>query len=211
MGDPRAGWIVTGTGSLTPNDATDWEAALAQLKRVRETTLLPLGLDVKGTLVALGEDDAVLARVRVEGAAVEVHLEAPTDVDVERKAWMNALRGPSAEMRKAAAQHLGAWSDAEVLQALAEAATSDGEVSVRIAAFETLGELGEAAVPVRAKVASCLDDVQPFIRDWATYALGRMGAAAKDALPALQALTSDREDGPRYGALDAIRRIRAAM
>jgi len=45
------------------------------------------------------------------------------------------------------------------------------------------------------------------VRYWATFALGRMGPAARVALPALGRLRSDREDGPKYGAIDAIKRL----
>ncbi|MBX7193594.1 MAG: HEAT repeat domain-containing protein [Sandaracinaceae bacterium] len=185
--------------------------SVSQLGRVRATILLPLGLEVSGTLVALGEDDRLLARLTVEGAAVDVRLEPASDEDAEREAWLTSLRASDPELRKVAVQQLGSWNDTDVVEALAHAAAADRELAVRIAALESLGDRGEDAARVLPTVAACLGDAAPFVRYWATYALGRMGAAAKDTLPALEALTSDREDGPRYGAADAIRRIRAAL
>ena len=211
VGDPRAGWLVASREGVTSKDATDWEAALALIERVRETTLVSLGLEVRGTLVALGEDDQVLARVSFNGARVKVQHEESPAVDEERAVWLRTLRSPKSELRKAAVQQLAGWGDREVLEAIAAAAASDRELSVRTAALETLGGLGKEAAPVLSTIAACLNDAQPFVRYWATYALGRIGAAAKDTLPALEAMSADREDGPRYGAADAIRRIRADL
>ena len=136
---------------------------------------------------------------------------SPGDEDAETAAWCETLRtAPSPELRVAAAQQLATGPAARVLGPLVDAAASDRSNDVRRAALESLGELGPAAAPAIARLLPLLGDASAPTVYWVTYALGRIGAAAESALPALESLTTRQEDGPRYGALDAIRRIRTA-
>jgi len=122
--------------------------------------------------------------------------------------WIEALRSGDPAMRADAAVQLRGRDAGLVVGPLAAAARHDGVEEVRRLALESLGEIGEAAARAFDDVMACLSDASPIIQYWATFALGRMGPVAARALPALERLSASPEHGPRYGSLDAIRRIR---
>ena len=126
----------------------------------------------------------------------------------DTEVWLEALRSGEPKMREVAAVQLAGHEARLVVGALATAARHDALEDVRRKALESLGELGERAAATVDDVIACLSDPNPVIQYWATFALGRLGPLAERALPALERLTHSPEYGPRYGALDAIRRIR---
>lgn len=75
-------------------------------------------------------------------------------------------------------------------------------------ALESLGAHGPAAAPALDVITAALTDASPIIRYWGTYAAGRLGVAAHALIPQLESLTRDREPGPSYGAIDALKRLR---
>ncbi len=68
--------------------------------------------------------------------------------------------------------------------------------------------LGRIASPAVAPVAELLKDPRPEVRYWAAISLGEMGAAARSAVPALQAATNDNDSSVRNYASAALRKIR---
>jgi uncharacterized protein (UPF0147 family) len=209
--NPEAGRLVlTPLGhGLACEDAVDWESALDALQDARATILKPAGFELVGVLRALGEDGAHLATIFVNAGGVRVeHHEAERDLDVEN--WLIALRADDPELRREAASALAESKMASVVDALAAVAQSDAVEAVRCQALESLGNIGEDAALALATMVACLEDVSPLVRYWATFALGRLGVRAAGALPALERVATDPSDGPRFGAIDAIRRIRAA-
>ena len=68
-----------------------------------------------------------------------------------------------------------------------------------------LVKIGPAAVPA---LIGALKDKDGYVRQSAAYALGRIGPVAKDAVPALQAITkNDPERAARKAAAMALKKI----
>ncbi|MCG3181590.1 MAG: hypothetical protein BIFFINMI_03988 [Phycisphaerae bacterium] len=72
-----------------------------------------------------------------------------------------------------------------------------------------MGPGGQRAVPYLADALA--RDPDAYVRTYAAEALGRIGAAAAPALPALEAALDDPDDGVVQAAALARRQIRAAM
>ncbi len=121
---------------------------------------------------------------------------------------LELLRSGDQKGRETAAEMLGGRDAERVATALATAARNDALEGVRRRALESLGNLGEDAAATFEDVMACLGDSNPIIQYWATYAVARLGPVAERALPALEKLSQSSEHGPRYGSLEAIRRIR---
>jgi hypothetical protein len=209
--DPRAGRLV-----LTPlghgivcEEAVDWETAVAMIERARATIFGPLGVTLTGTLRAVGEDEAHLATVLVSAGEVRIERH-DLDDDPSLDDWIAALQADDPELRADAAAALADSASESAVEALAAAARDDDAEAVRCRALESLGHLGNMATSALPTLLDGLQDPSPFVRYWATFALGRLGPAAASAQGALEKLTTDSADGPRFGAIDALRRIRAA-
>jgi HEAT repeats len=213
--DPRAGRLVLtplGHGLLL-EETTDWEAALQALLRVQSTLFTPQGILAAGTLRALGEDGAHLATLSIEGESVSVErhdLEDEQEEDDDVADLLEALHAKDPELRAHAIMMLGGREAPGVAPALAAVARTEKVEGLRCKALESLGSLGPSAAVVIEDVVACLRDPAPFVRYWATFALGRLGVASDGVLSELERLTSDSDDGPRYGAQDALRRLRGA-
>jgi len=107
------------------------------------------------------------------------------------------LRDPDPGARRAAARRLGASGDRAATPGLF-AALADASEAVRWAAAQALHRLGlEAGDVPRLEAALRSDD--PYVRSFAAYSLGGLGAAAAPALPALIEAYR-REEGEGRGA-----------
>lgn len=205
--EPRSGWKLTPLGGgLVNEDDVDWEAQLAWLDDARRQILAPRGIALMGRLEAIGEDDARIAVVNVDPSGVSVE-QAEGDEEVDPRAWIALLADGDEGDRRVAAEQLAAHDAAIAVPALA-GALADPSADVRRCALESLGAFEEEALPALDAAMARLSDEDPFVRYWATFALGRMGKQAAPALGRLEELTRDTAEGPRYGAIDAIRRIR---
>ncbi len=67
-----------------------------------------------------------------------------------------------------------------------------------------LGQIGPAAAPATPQLIASLDDPHDRVRNSAIYALGKIGAGAKGAIPALQKLTTSEDAFARVGSLWAL-------
>jgi hypothetical protein len=85
---------------------------------------------------------------------------------------------------------------------------SDDLADARRRAAEKLGRMGpRAAEAVAELVASMRRDMDPGVRFRATVALGRIGAAARSAVPDLEEATHDVNWGVRRAVAEALERI----
>ena len=195
---------------LIIEECVDWEAAVEALQRVRESIFVPKGITLGGCLRAVGEDDAELASVTINASGIKVERLSKDGDDGDGAAtWIAALRSPDPDLREHAAMQLGGYDASIATAPLMNAIKTDSGERVRCKALESIGDLGHDAAAAVEHVVLCLSDESPFVRYWATYALGRLGPTAARVLPELEKMTNDSADGPRYGAIDAIRRIRA--
>ncbi len=95
--------------------------------------------------------------------------------------------------------------------AIWQAALNDQELSVRLFAARSLGEIGPAAAPAVPRLIEMLQDREPRLRAAAATALGNTGVAGKPALTALfKALQTDPLPQVREEADAAIKRIHGA-
>ena len=121
------------------------------------------------------------------------------------------LDSGSERTRKAAVNGLGRMKGAAVSAApqLVEVLQSDRDPEMRVAAAESLGEIGPkcatTAVPALAKAAK--DDKWPKVRSTALTALGEMGPAAKEAIPVLRAALKDPDGWISIAARNALFRV----
>lgn len=86
--------------------------------------------------------------------------------------------------------------------------TSEGQRKVRLAAIRALGRLPASPDLLRTLIGA-LKDPWSAVRCEAAFALGKLGPAAREALPALQETAKDPLGVVHEGALDAIQRIEA--
>ncbi len=84
------------------------------------------------------------------------------------------------------------------------------DLDIRLAAVTALGRFKEYSRQILPTLMLAMTDPNPWIRAAAAENLGDFGKAAQVALPALQDLTRDRNDGPSFQAQGAIHRILAA-
>ena len=93
----------------------------------------------------------------------------------------------------------------EVLAVLREALTSGG-VLVRRSAASVLGEIGHDA-KVAPDLEAALKDKDSFVRMVAAHGLRKMGAGAREAIPALREALSDKGENVRLAAAWALATI----
>ena len=171
---------------------------------VRETVTLP----------------PVPTTIGIQAEAVNAAAEGPTPFVVARAtalpsaadlaALQQDLRQGDSARQQAAAKALGELGPAAAagIPLLEEAARSP-DVPLRQAAVDALRTLKpQAALPL---YVAALQEDSLHVRMWAADGLGRMGPAAKEAVPALAAVLSldrgGRDYGPRVEALAALTRI----
>ena len=156
--------------------------------------LAALGPDAKAAIPALTEaasDQSVDVRYAVRSALQDIR--RPTVADLPE--LVVQLRDTNAEVRRRAARNLELLkTDAKpaigpLLQAL-----KDQNVAVRSLSFNTLANLIKTQSDVGAFITAfigLLKDRDEGIRQQAAYELGKMGARARAAVPALTAALSD--------------------
>lgn len=96
----------------------------------------------------------------------------------------------------------------EAVPALLDALKADSDETVRAAAAEALGKIGEASSPVVTGLIQALDDKAINVRAEAAEALQKLGPQAKAALPALEKAAQSREFIVSQAAEEAIKAIR---
>jgi hypothetical protein len=154
---------------------------------------------------ALVADTLYASRLLVEGDARDVLREALGDRAEDEAAVRAALRDPSAAVRKAAADALGAMgARARASGESLFAALDDGREAVRHAAAQALARIGTAADD-RARLVGSLPNSDPYVAAFAAWSLGNLGAEAQDAVPELvRALGRDETNAVVAGALARI-------
>jgi hypothetical protein len=207
----RCRWRVSRDGDSIVWDGCDkFGNAASWLRYLIATFLGPWGHTVDGSVRWRGEDDATGTLSVANNTVTDVPDEPEPPIDDEVRSWVSVLRAGKLDMRivaateLACAEHGSAVSKQAAIEALADALDPP---DLAVKALETLGGFGDAAASAVVRVMPLLENPSPLVRYWATFALGRMGQEARVALPALERLRQDREDGPRYGAIDAIRRL----
>jgi HEAT repeat protein len=120
--------------------------------------------------------------------------------------WVQDLSAKDGEVRRRAAKALAELKpqDAAAISALA-AQLGDREAGVDTYAVDALAAIGAKAVPALVGVLGASEDAQA--RMWAAAALGQMGPAAADGVPALAKALGDGKGGVRYNAAKALGRI----
>ncbi|WP_218079948.1 HEAT repeat domain-containing protein [Anthocerotibacter panamensis] len=126
------------------------------------------------------EDKDAGVRGKSASALGSIHTGAETAVP----ALTLALKDPDLGVRNTAAGALGRFGAkaASAVPALAELIHKEPEQYVREGVADALGNLGVAAVPA---LIDALVDKRPGVRTRAALALGAIGPAAKEAIPAL--------------------------
>jgi HEAT repeat protein len=115
---------------------------------------------------------------------------------------LKSLKHSDAEVRRSAAVALESFG-AEAISAVPvlTQALDDADVNTQVAAARTLGQIGVGALP---GLLQALGKPEKQVRREATWALVRMGSAAKEAAPALAAALRDYDLRVRLGAAQAL-------
>jgi len=210
----RCCWRPTPDGSHLEWDGCEKFGAYSDwLRYLAETFLGPWGHSLSGRVRWTGEDGAEGTLSAHDGVVADEADVPETPLDEEVRSWITCLRTADVEMRIVAARELGCAVHADTgsrRAAIAALVDALEPPELAKAALETLGEFGEEAGVGSTQVGRLLEHADPQVRYWATYALGRMGPRARSELPALERLKADPEHGPRYGAIDAIKRLTAS-
>jgi HEAT repeat protein len=158
----------------------------------------------------------------VLGLALAI-LQAPGGADADVAALVQQLRHPNPGVRGMAAEKLGEMGPAAraAVKPLA-AALADEDLNVRYWAARALGEMAEQAGPAVPALVGALRTTLPGrglqgpmryyadVRAVSAEALGRIGAAARMALPALKEALDDGDQSVREAAAEAVKRIEGA-
>jgi HEAT repeat protein len=83
------------------------------------------------------------------------------------------------------------------------------EVPVRIEAVQALGNIGAEAKDQVPKLMDALDDKDQVVVLWTIWALGEIGPAASQAIPALEYIKKDEKNPLHKAAEDALDKIKA--
>jgi tetratricopeptide (TPR) repeat protein len=179
--------------------------------RLRAVYLLAaLGPDAKAVIPALTEaarDQSVDVRYAVRSALEEIA--RPTVADIPE--LVAQLRDTNAEVRRGAARNLVLLkTDAKPALGPLLQALKDQNVAVRSLSLATLSNLIETQSDVGIFIKPFIDllkDRDQGIRRQAGYELGKMGARAWAAVPALTAALSDDNESLRINAIYALKSI----
>jgi len=165
-----------------------------------------------------GAREAVPALIRAKGAVPAFEQTIDTALrnllqssDPNVFSLLVALRDNDPAVRLAAAKALRRYpADLAVVEpALREAAKGDPDPDVRKVAAESAQEVVKAEV---ARLARLLKESDENVRLLAAKALGRMGPAARDAVPALkEAAAKDADSDVRCVAEGALKKIQGKM
>lgn len=184
--------------------ALDDSSFIVQLWAVR--ALAAIGPDAKAAvnkLVRTLDDEGL--RLFSLNALGKIGPDAMPAIDkVKQIAAMSAIDEVSEAAAMAMYRIEGTARQATILlQALV---TMGRDAKARMHAANDLGEIGEAeAIPALLRA---LEDPAGGVRREAANALGRLGAVAKDAVPALEQILNDpRDDGARLCAAEALWKI----
>ena len=155
-------------------------------------------------LIAALSDSSPAVRVAASGALAQVGQRSSTDAAV---ALAKALSDPDPEVRALASIALGSiGSKAAISMPELVRALSDPMDYVRATAADALGAMGaKASAAVGPLATRLLTHDQGFVLASIAYALGDIGPAAKDAIPALKQVLAQRRVGS--AAEEAILRI----
>jgi hypothetical protein len=202
-------WGLTPMGHGLVNDSDyDWENQASVLRMIAGEILAPRGMHLIGRLEAIGEDDVRVGAVVATPSGIVVEKEPDEDPYEDASSWIAWLASTNETERLAGAEMLAGCDAALAVPALARA-LSDPSAHVRARALESLGEHAENSAAHAREIAGALEDPDPIVRYWATYALGRIGPSADALFDRLERTAeTDPADGPRWGAIDAMKRIR---
>jgi HEAT repeat protein len=183
--------------ALSSDDPSDRVRAAEELARLGREAVAAVP-----ALVRAASDSSVLVQVSALRALAAIG--KPAGAVLERVKQIAAMTRVE-EVCEAAAMAMyrisGTSKEATIfLQALV---TMGRDAQARARAASDLGEIGaREAVPA---LIHGLDDSAAAVRREAAYALGRIGAEAKDALPALEKLLLDqRDDHARIACAEAL-------
>jgi HEAT repeat protein len=126
-------------------------------------------------------------------------------------ALITALNDPNPDVRSSSAATLGQLGQAATpaVPALITALNDPNPRSdslARTKAAEALGQLGEIGALMTA-----LQNKNPLVRWRAAYVLGKMGATAKPAIPALTIASQDPDESVQRRAKEALKRLNNAI
>lgn len=145
------------------------------------------------------------AKIRVQAAwALQAMGEEPTPL---LSVLMAALKDPQKDVRLLAIETLGRMGKTAkpaipLLITVLKDPNPRLESLVRTKAAEALGQLGETQILIAA-----LQDQKPRVRWRAAYVLGRMGTAAKPAIPALTIALQDSDELVQRETKSALERL----
>jgi HEAT repeat protein len=185
------------SGSDAQGEARD---ALRKLASRRDRVLVPKMLE---TLEDLGSRDG---SDLVNGLAA---LEPPVKEAVPL--FVRLLDSGQGATRRAAARGLGRMGATALpaVPTLAEVLWRDPDQEMRLAAAESLGEIGpkgaKTSAPALAKAAK--EDRWPKVRSASLTALGELGPAAKEAVPVLREALKDPDGFISLAARNALFRV----
>lgn len=154
--------------------------------------LAAVGPDAKAAVPVLAEVVKNTERPALRVAAIDALGKIGPDARVATPYLLTLVKDPSTQVRNLAVDALGriGADPKEAGPVLVEALRNPGQVSPNLIQA-ALQKLGPAVIP---EVAKMLQDPKPNVRAQGAALLGRYGAAAKDAVPALTEALKDDQD-----------------
>jgi len=209
---PGNGWTLSREGGLCPRDDAQSEEPINQIGSLITDFFGPRSYTLHGRLDWIGED-GVLGTVEVNDHEIRIDSEQDADpVELERS-LMESLESGDANRQLLALdlinQDYASLSEHGRFLPHVTALAEEKNIDLRGAAVNALGRFRAYSSRVVPVLVMTLTDPVPWIRSAAAESLGMLGEAGRDALPALEDLTRDHEEGPRSRATEAIRRITA--
>lgn len=190
--------VIRGT-----DDEARFRLQLTIMQEARE------GLDVVAVVRPLLSDSSARVRAQaVEVLKVDEFAEArPQDVAVALELLRGALRDPTPEVRRAAADQLVAcetFRSGEAAPDLIQA-LQDPDAGVRRTAVYGLGQMGPAAAPAVPRLIAMTGDEPAWEVRWlAVRALGWLGDLAESAVPTLLPMLRSASDTLRAEAVASL-------
>ncbi len=201
----------------------------ADVRRSTASALASIGAEAKTAvpqLVSLLKDSDANVRRSAADALGGIGAEAKTavpqlvpllkDSDANvRRSTASALGRIGAEAKAAVPQLIPLLkdSDANVRKSAASALGRIGDVNVRDSAADALGRrrIGAETKTVVPQLVALLKDSDPYVRESAADALGRIGAETKTAVPQLIPLLKDSDVNVRISTTDALVNIALSL